>query len=206
MAKNTIGRPAIETIASGAELKRWYWLKAELEAEAKRVGVKTTGGKFTILDRLMHHRDTGEVTWPGDKKTKVRSKFDWHCEVIDLDTVITDSYKNSQNVRRFFKAHVGENFKFNTTFMAWMKANVSKTMADAVAEYQRQKKEMSDPGFKSDILHHNQFNQYTRDFLEDNPDMGMKDVRYFWALKRALPSETGRHIYERSDLELGGYG
>ena len=40
------------------------------------------------------------------------------------------------------------------------------------------------------------------DFLDDNPDMGMDDVRHFWALKRALPSEDGRHRYHRSDLDL----
>ena len=30
-------RPEIAAITSGAELKRWYWLKDELAAEAKRI-------------------------------------------------------------------------------------------------------------------------------------------------------------------------
>jgi len=47
-----------------------------------------------------------------------------------------------------------------------------------------------------------QFSQYTRDFMEDNPSLNVSDVRKAWALKKALPSESGRHEYERSDLKL----
>ncbi len=195
-------RPAINTIGSGAELRRWYWLKDELVDHAKACGVKTTGGKFTILDRIAHFLDTGEKTWPGDKKAKVTSKFDWHKEPLSAETVITDSYKNSQNVRRFFQENVDPKFKFNIEFMAWMKANTGKTLADAGDEYLAMRARENEAGFKSKIADHNQFNQYTRDFLEDNPDLGMTEVRKFWALKRKLPSENGRHVYERSDLKL----
>ncbi|MEM8693514.1 MAG: DUF6434 domain-containing protein [Pseudomonadota bacterium] len=195
-------RPDISVITSGAELRRWYWLKEELVAEAKRVGVKSTGGKFLILDRLAHHRDTGETAFPGDKKPTITSRFDWHSEALSPETLITDSYRNSQNVRRFFKSQVGNSFSFNTTFMAWMKENVGKTLADAVAEYERLKTETKKPGYESKIAHHNQFNQYTRDFLADNPGATLDLVRKIWAAKRALPSEDGRHVYDRSDLDL----
>lgn len=98
--------------------------------------------------------------------------------------------------------HAGDGFKFNIAFMTWMKDNTGKTLADAVEEYLRQRAEAAQPGFQSEIANHNQFNQYTRDFLTDNPDKTMKDVRKFWALKRDMPSEDGRHIYHKSDLDL----
>jgi hypothetical protein len=44
-------------------------------------------------------------------------------------------------------------------------------------------------------------NQYARDFTDDNPLLGMKDARKFWALKKKLPSEIGCYKYERSDLQ-----
>lgn len=200
--KDRENRPAIRTISNGMELKRWYWLKSELVDHAKTLKLKTTGGKFGLLDRISYFLDTGNRDFPGDKMEKAKSRFDWHKESLRSATVITDSYKNSQNVRRFFQQNADENFKFNIEFMAWMKANVGKTLGDAVEEYKAMKVREGKPGFQSEIAHHNQFNQYTRDFLADNPDMGMKDVRRFWALKRALPSETGRHIYEKSDLKL----
>ncbi len=197
-------RPEIDTITSGKELRRWYWMKDELLAACRSRKLRTTGGKFQLLDRLAHHIDTGEVIFPGDKKAKVTSKFDWHSAPLTPDTVITDSYKNSQNVRRFFKAHVGAHFKFNIASMAWMKENVGRTLADAVEAIKALEAEAKRPGFQSKIADHNQFNQYTRDFLADNPQMGMKEVRYFWALKRSLPSEDGKHRYDPSDLTLKG--
>ncbi|MEN0041134.1 MAG: DUF6434 domain-containing protein [Pseudomonadota bacterium] len=195
-------RPPIETITTGAELRRWYWMKDELVARARAVGVKMSGGKFTILDRLAHYLDTGETVWPGDKRTKVASTFDWANEVLTPETIITDSYKNGPNVRRFFQTHASPTFKFHMAFMRWMKDNTGKTLGDAVEAWRRMEVERKSDGFQSDIADHNQFNQYTRDFLADNPDLGIADVRRVWALKRALPSEDGRHRYEPSDLNL----
>ncbi|MFK7834955.1 MAG: DUF6434 domain-containing protein [Sulfitobacter sp.] len=197
-------RPDIDATTNSVELRRWYWTKDELADECRRLGLKLAGGKFALLDRIAHFHDTGERAFPGDKKPKVTSKFDWHSAPLTPDTVITDSYKNSQNVRRFFKSHVRPHFKFNIAFMAWIKGNIGKTLADAVVEFKRQESEAAQPGFQTEIADHNQFNQYTRDFLDDNPQMGMKDVRHFWALKRALPSEDGRHRYAPTDLTLKG--
>ncbi|WP_420860882.1 DUF6434 domain-containing protein [Algirhabdus cladophorae] len=196
-------RPAIETLTTGDDLRQWYWLKAELVDYAKILGVKTTDGKFTILERICHTLDTGETVWPGDIRTKPKSKLDWHSADLTPETVITDSYKNSQNARRFFKSQLGDGFKFNIAFMKWMKDNTGKTLADAVEAFKEQQAATKDPNYQSEIAHHNQFNQYTRDFLADNPELGLKEVRHYWALKRQLPSPNGRHVYAPSDLELG---
>ncbi|RED11034.1 DUF6434 domain-containing protein [Pontivivens insulae] len=193
-------RPEIATITSGAELKRWYWLKEELVLHARALSLATAGGKFELLDRIAHFLDTGERLKAA--RRKARSDFDWHGATLSDETVITDSYRNSQNVRRYFKSRCGDSFKFNTAFMAWMKDNAGKTLADAVIEYERLQVEARAPQFESRIADHNQFNQYTRDFLADNSHLGMPEVRKFWALKRALPSEDGRHVYEPSDLDL----
>ena len=193
-------RPPIETIASGSDLRRWYWLKAELVEHARDLGVASSGKKFEILDRIAHFLDTGEKTRPPTMKPA--SRFDWHAEPLDDTTVLTDSYKNTQNVRRYFKSRLGDGFKFNIEFMTWLKTNAGKTLGDACDAYRAMKAREARPGFRSTIADHNQFNQYTRDILDDNPGMGMAEVRKYWALKSRLPSETGRHVYERSDLDL----
>lgn len=197
------GRPTIETIGSGTQLRRWYWRKDELIAHARRLGLKTTSGKFVILDRIAHFLDTGEKQFPGDRKASPTSKFDWHSEVLSMQTKITDSYKNTQNVRRFFKAALGDGFKFDIAFMEWMKTNTGKSLEDACAAYLHLRNEAKTPGFQTRIKDHNQFNQYTRDFLADNPKLRMGDVRRVWALKIQMPSETGRHVYDPADLKLG---
>ena len=199
---NSDSRPDISSIKSGAELRRWYWRKDELIEHARRLKLKTTSGKFVILDRIAHFLDTGNTELPGDKSVRPTSDFDWHKENLTDQTIITDSYKNSQNVRRYFKSRIGEGFKFNIAFMEWMKANVGLTLKDACLAYAENQRASKSPGFVTRIKDHNQFNQYTRDFLEDNPTLRMDDVRRIWALKIKLPSETGRHVYDRSDLSL----
>lgn len=198
MKQNTDQRPEISKITTSAELRRWYWLKTELAAEAGRLGLKRSGGKFVILERLCHFHDCGESTWPGDTTSKPQSKFDWQTSELTSDTLITDNYRNTQNVRRFFQTHVDPSFKFTVGLLDWCRENVGKTLGEAGEFWLRQR----DNPAKTKIKPHNQFNQYARDFIEDNPSLGMADARRYWAIKKKLPSASGRHEYERSDLGL----
>lgn len=193
-------RPDLALITTGAELRRWHWLKSELLTEIRRRGLKQAGSKVALLDRLAQYLDTGHADPPRPRARQVVSKFDWHSHPLTTQTQITDSYKNTQNVRRFFIAQCGSGFRFNRLFMVWMKANAGKTLADAVAEYQRLALAAARDGHESEIAQHNQFNQYTRDFLADNPALGMQDVRRAWAWKRAQPAQNGHHRYDRGDL------
>ncbi|QUJ77359.1 hypothetical protein KDD17_04985 [Sulfitobacter albidus] len=192
-------RPDIHEVTTGAELRRWYWLRAELADALRDRGLPVSGNKHVLLDRLATFLDTGDVLRP--KPRAQRSDFDWHSAPLDPTTVITDSYRNTQNVRRFFRDHAGAGFKFNIAFMTWMRENTGRTLADAVEAYHAIRADGART--RSTIAPDNQFNKYTRDFLDDNPTLGMAEVRKYWALKRARPSEDGRHTYDPSDLDLG---
>jgi Domain of unknown function (DUF6434)/SAP domain-containing new25 len=191
-------RPNLLDIQTSEEFQKWYWLKAELVVFCQLTDISYAGSKFEIIDRIVEMFDVGVNN--AKKIQKVTSKFDWHCEDLTLETRITDSYKNSRNVRRFFKKHCGEKFHFNIAFMNWMKNNVGKTLAEAVEEWKRLDEQSQQKGFKSEIPKGNQYNQYLRDFFADNPDKTMIEARHFWKLKRELP--LGLHKYERTDLEL----
>jgi hypothetical protein len=65
------------------------------------------------------------------------SAFDWHGGKITRTTAITRDYRNTQNVRRFFKAQCGAAFRFDRPFMAWLKDGSPKTMGDAADEWLR---------------------------------------------------------------------
>jgi hypothetical protein len=43
--------------------------------------------------------------------------FDWYSDPITRKTPITASYRNTQNVRRFFQSQCGAYFKFDRPFM-----------------------------------------------------------------------------------------
>lgn len=72
-------------------------------------------------------------------------KFDWHSAKLTRATTITAGYRNTQNVRRFFKAACGTAFKFDRGFMAWMKAATGKTLADAVTEWVKREADRAKP-------------------------------------------------------------
>lgn len=63
--------------------------------------------------------------------------FDWHRGLITRNTQVTQSYKNTQNVRRFMLQHCGATFTFNRGFMAWIRNGTAKTMGDVVDEWRR---------------------------------------------------------------------
>lgn len=63
--------------------------------------------------------------------------FDWHADPIDRKTEVTATYRNTQNVRRFLTAECGDGFKFDRSFMAWIKDETGKTMGDVADEWKR---------------------------------------------------------------------
>ena len=195
-------RPEIASINSGSELRQWYWRKDELVPHARTIGLKASSGKFEILERIGNYLDSGERHLPSDTAAGPKSRFDWHSAQLSKTTEITDSYKNSQNVRRFFQAELGAGFKFKLALMDWMRANVGKTLADACEAYLAIKNSEKLPGFKTKIKSHNQFNQFTRDILDDDSTLSMTEVRKIWSLKIKLPSPDGKHVYQKSDLDL----
>ncbi len=67
----------------------------------------------------------------------VAAAFDWHADPITRATPIDAAYRNTQNVRRFFRRECGAAFKFDRPFMAWLKNGARKTMGDAADEWLR---------------------------------------------------------------------
>lgn len=194
-------RPKIEKIDSGRELKKWYWLKKELVDFCRLKGINYSGSKFEILERLATSIDSNfKDTVKVDTKHKPSSKFIWSKSTLELNTIITESYTNGPNVRKFFKEHCGEKFHFSIPFMNFMKNNCGKNLQDAVDEWHRLNDRKKYKSFKSEIPEGNQYNKYLRDFFADNPDSTVAKARHFWKLKRRLP--MGKHFYEKEDLNL----
>ncbi|MFK7981190.1 MAG: DUF6434 domain-containing protein [Saprospiraceae bacterium] len=193
-------RPDLLDIKTEEELRQWYWLKAELVAYCKAIKISYVGNKAEITDRIARILTTGIVEI---KKTNKKGKpnSNWAKEILTLETIITDSYKNGTNTRNFFKKQLDEKFKFNIVFMDWMKANCGKTLKDAVEVWLALEARKKNKNFKSTIPTSNQYNQYMRDFFADNPDKTIKDARKYWLLKRSL---SGSNKYERADLKLSG--
>jgi len=196
-------RPKLNNKISLQDFKDFYWLKAELVSFCKENNINRSGGKIEITNRIIHFLETGKNL----EKTKInaqksKSSFNWNTEKLSCETVITDNYKNTENVRQFFTVEIGKHFKFNVLFINWIKQNIGKTLKDAIEEWNRIYILKKDKNYKSEIGIQFEYNTYIRDFLEDNPKMSIRDAKKYWLLKREI---RGSMKYTKSDLELTVY-
>lgn len=72
---------------------------------------------------------------PKDREVLNHGKVDRHKNNIDDSTLITDSYKTIQNVRRYFKYKCGDDLKLDRDFILWMKSATGLIMGDTWQEW-----------------------------------------------------------------------
>ncbi|WKN43905.1 DUF6434 domain-containing protein [Tunicatimonas pelagia] len=195
-------RPAFEDVKTGEEFNRWYWLKGEMVEICKHSNLPTHGRKFDLRDRIMYALDNNGAVKEEPREKKATSKFNWAKAELTPQTLITDNISFGPNFRKFMKSQIGNKFSCHSDFMDWVKANEGKTLKYAVEKWYVLEARKDDPKFSREIADNNMFNQYTRDFLNDNAGKTLKDAKRYWQLKKQLPTKDGFVRYERTDLAL----
>ena len=192
-------RPTLDKSISVQDFREFYWLKEELIAFCKQENLKRAGSKIEIAARIEYYLQTGNAPKQTKTHKKRTANFDWNTELLTPQTVITDNYKNTQNVRQFFEGQIGKSFKFNVPFMNWLKSNIGQSLQEAVQAWhhiQQAKKSSQQP---KEIAPQFEYNRYLRDFLADNPDKSRAVGIQLWNIKKKL---RGKTVYERADLTL----
>jgi Domain of unknown function (DUF6434)/SAP domain-containing new25 len=200
-------RPSFEAIKNGAEFNQWYWLKEEMVGICKAIGLPSIGSKFEIRDRIIFALDNQGMVQKIDTNLKKTSKFNWAKEVLKAETIITDSVSFGPNFRKFMTQEIGNQFVCHSDFMDWVKANIGKTLSDAMQEWFEMEKRKTNLGFKREIREHNMLAQYIRDFTAENANFTVKEIHKIWFKKRRLPMKDGFVKYgfvkyDKSDLNL----
>lgn len=190
-------RPALSTKISIQDFKDYYWSKQELINFCRSEYLDKRGGKIEIANRIEEYLKTGtRNSFQGEQSTT--SRFDWNIENLSPDTEITDNYKNTENVREFFKNQIGDKFKFNVKFMNWMKSAQGKTLGDAIEQWLSITNEFRTNKSHKQIQPQFEYNTYIRDFMKDNPGKTLKDAINCWKVKKSKP---GDNKYSQSDLK-----
>lgn len=194
----TTSRPQLTRNLSAESFRDFYWLKEELVSFCREISINSSGSKQAIADRISKFLETGEMVNKLKREKPERSScFDWNQETLTIDTIITDNYRNTENVRAFFRQAIGKQFKFNTQFMNWMKANQGKTLGEAITEWQRIAELKKRNAHRTEIAPQFEYNRYTRDFHAQNPGLSAEAARHCWKTKRSRP---GNNQYEDTDL------
>ncbi len=173
------------------EFKNYYFLKEELKDFCRKEGLKVSGSKQDLENRIIHYLATGE-----ELEEKITRKHSNELPSnITLDSQLGENFKCSEDKREFFENVIGRGFKFKVKFQKWLKANPDKTYRDAIAAYY----ELQNSNEKTEIGKQFQYNQYIRDFFEDNKDKSLDDAIKCWNYKKSI---KGHNKYEKSDLVI----
>ena len=175
---------------SPEEFGEYYFLKEELKDFCRREGLKVSGSKGDLENRIVHYLETGEEL----KETAVKRDSTLALTEITLDSRLGENFRCSEDKREFFEGHIGKGFKFKVKFQKWLKANPDKTYRDAIDSYI----EIQSSNEKTEIAKQFQYNQYIRDFFESNEDKSLDDAIKCWKYKKGI---KGHNRYEDSDLE-----
>lgn len=196
-------RPPFSEIHTAPEFDRWYWLKTELVTICRELNLSTAGNKATLRQRILHALAPDQYPAPTPtKRAPRRASFSWSKAALRPDTVIDASVSFGPNFRHFMRSQIGEQFSCHSDFMDWVRANVGKTLADAVIAWQQLELRKADPNFRRDIAEHNQMLRYLRAFLDDQPTADRALAMRCWELKKQRPAPGGRILYHPSDLDL----
>lgn len=173
------------------EFKEYYFLKEELKDFCRAEGLKISGSKGDLEKRIIHYLQTGErLNEPAIKRNSPQTSTE-----ITLDSKLGKNFKCSEDKREFFEKEIGKGFKFKVKFQKWLKANPEKTYREAVEAYF----ELQNSGQRTEIGKQFQYNQYIRDFFENNKDRSLDDAIKCWNYKKSL---KGHNRYENSDLDV----
>lgn len=173
------------------EFYDYYFLKEELKDFCRSEGLKVSGSKEDLENRIIHYLSTGEEL----KETISKQKPNSSSSEINLDSKLGENFKCSEDKREFFEKHVGKGFRFKVRFQKWLKANPDKTYGDAIDAYH----EIQNSKEKTKIGKQFQYNQYIRDFFEDNEGRSLDDAIKCWNYKKSI---KGNNKYEKSDLKV----
>ena len=200
-SENTNTRPQLTKDLKSAEFKEYYFLKEELKDFCKKEGLKVSGSKNQLEERIIYYLDTGKSL---DNSRSIENKNNYSksnsnkattYEEITLDSILGENFKCSEDKREFFEKEIGKGFKFKVKFQKWLKVNPDKTYQDAINAYY----ELQNSKEKTKIDKQFQYNQYIRDFFKDNNDKTLKDAIKCWNYKKSL---KGHNKYEKSDLDI----
>ena len=188
-------RPELKRGIESKGFRAYYYLKEELVAFCKEMGLQSTGGKQELTERIAHFLETGE-------KLRNRSSIKRSAVagvMITLESIIEDNFVCSEVHRAFFKEVIGPSFSFKATFQRWLKVNSGKTYKEAVLAYKELQKKSKVQITKIDSQF--EYNAYIRDFFKDNKGRTLQEGIKCWKYKKG---QKGHNKYEAQDLAILG--
>lgn len=179
-------RPTLSPEMGGAELLRWYWLKDELTGFARSLGLRSSGGKELLTQRIVAALDGQPFAEPAGRRAGGTAQL---SGTLTASTPIPRGQRCSQPVRAWFAEQLGASFRFDGEMRAFF-ANTdgTQTLQDALAHHHAtrgQGPQSIDAQFE--------YNRFTRNWHASHPDSSREGLLRAWQQYRGRPEdERGR--------------
>jgi hypothetical protein len=172
-------RPELKPNLAADEFIAFYWLKSELSAFCRTVGLVTTGSKQDLTQRIYDYLQIGKkpLTPP---KPRPKTKMP---QALSRDTVIAAGWRCSQDLRHFFEAEIGPQFHFNGTMRRFiLQDGIDKTLQDAITIWHE---EQAKPAEEKVIDGQFEYNRFIRAFFAENKNATLADAIAAWKAERS---------------------
>lgn len=179
-------RPLLARELTGDEFLRWYWLKDELADFAHRLGIRATGSKAVLTQRIAAALNGLPFKEPAPSRTSPKAQL---SGPLTGDTVIPRGQRCSQIVRAWFVEQIGESFHFDGEMRDFFATtDGSQTLQDAFDHYLSTRDQGQTP-----IGEQFEYNRFTRAWHAAHRDGSREDLLAAWQEYRSLPAdERGR--------------
>ena len=168
-------RPPLTSALSSAEFRSWYWLKAELIAFCRTEGLRSSGAKLELAERIEAQLAGGKPV-PAPVERRASAKMP---DRFELSSEIGEAWRCTHALRRFFRQHAGASFRFNGALRDFIHNGAGRTLADALAHY-----ELSRSAPAREIDEQFEYNSHTRAFFAENPGATRQQAIDAWWEKR----------------------
>ncbi len=172
-------RPELCARLTGAELRRWYYLRSELAAFARILGISAAGSKRDLTDRIAARLDGRPLPIRPRRSTPTSSQL---TGGLTTDTVIPVGQRSSQLLRAFFTEHVGPGFGFDAAMRSFLTEHAGSTLGDAIAHWHATRTTT-----QRDIGEQFELNRITRGWHAQHPGGSRADLLAAWRDYRSKP-------------------
>lgn len=172
-------RPALSRALDTAEFSRWYWSKAELTDFARDLGLRASGGKAELAERIAAALDGRPQPVAAPRRKAGRQL----APPLALETVIPPGQRCGQVVRAWFVEQVDPRFHFDAAMREFFAAaDGTSTLADAAAHWHATRDAPA-----GEIGEQFELNRFTRRWHLDHPGGSRAELLEAWKVYRSLP-------------------
>ena len=171
-------RPKLRRGMSVATFRSYYWMKADLVAFARELGVATNGYKPELTARI--ERRLRGLPGAGRPERPRPRERDSDAPIRRGTPVV--NYWSDAKTRAFFISQIGRGFHFTYRLNQYRIAHDNLTYGDLVDEWLAEHRRRQDDDYHAPLAEHGKYNRYVRDFFADPLNRGktMRDAASAW--------------------------